>query len=141
MGQASLTIVTLLTVLLNTAAFAQEQKTIDEGKQVYEAQCAVCHGSDAKGNGLYAARLKVPPADLSRLAQKNGGIFPVERITKVIDGRTAIAAHGSRDMPIWGARFAVNRAEHFMDAPYDPEAYVQVQILALIDYLNRVQQK
>jgi mono/diheme cytochrome c family protein len=137
--KASLTIVTLVTASLNTAAFAQEPKAVDEGKQVYEAQCAVCHGLDAKGNGLYAASLKVPPADLTTLTQKNGGIFPVERITKVIDGRTEIAAHGSRDMPIWGARFAVNRAEHFMDVPYDPEAYVRGQILALIDYLNRLQ--
>jgi mono/diheme cytochrome c family protein len=137
--KALLTIVTLVTPSLHTAAFAQEPKAIDEGRQVYEAQCAVCHGLDAKGNGPYAASLKVPPADLTTLAEKNGGIFPVERITKVIDGRTEIAAHGPRDMPIWGARFAVNRAAHFIDAPYDPEAYVRGQILALIDYLNRLQ--
>ncbi len=141
MRKAALRIVTLVAASLNTAAFAQEQKAIDQGRQIYDAQCAVCHGLDAKGNGLYAASLKVPPADLTTLAQKNGGIFPVDRITKVIDGRTEIAAHGSRDMPIWGARFAVNRAMHFIDMPYDPEAYVRGKILALIDYLNRLQSK
>ena len=33
------------------------------------------------------------------------------------DGRAQIAAHGSRDMPIWGTRYAVNAAEHFRPRP------------------------
>jgi mono/diheme cytochrome c family protein len=139
--KASLAIVTLVIASLNTTAFAQKPKAIDEGKQAYETQCAICHGLDGKGNGPYAASLKVPAPDLTTLAQKNGGVFPVDRVTKVIDGRTGIAAHGSRDMPIWGTRFAVNAAEHFVDVPYDQEAYIRGQILALIDYLNRLQQK
>ncbi|QIP03710.2 hypothetical protein [Bradyrhizobium symbiodeficiens] len=73
--------------------------------------------------------------------QEERGVFPVDRIAKVIDGRTQIAAHGSRDMPIWGKRWAVNAAEHYVDAPYDQEAYVRAQALSVIDYLNRIQQK
>ena len=141
MQKASLVMVTLVIAALNTTAFAQKLKAVDEGKQAYEAQCAVCHGMDAKGNGLYTASLKIPPPDLTTLAKKNGGVFPVERVTKVIDGRTDIAAHRSRDMPIWGARFAVNAAEHFVDVPYDQEVYIRGQILALIDYLDRLQQR
>lgn len=141
MQSASLMIATLVIASLSTTAFAQKPKEIDEGKQSFEAQCAVCHGMDAKGNGPYTPSLKVAPPDLTTLAKRNGGVFPVDRITQVIDGRAQIAAHGSRDMPVWGTRFAVNAAEHFVDVPYDQEIYIRSQILALIDYLNRLQQK
>ena len=32
-----------------------------DGRALYEAHCAVCHGSDAQGNGPMAKVLKVPP--------------------------------------------------------------------------------
>jgi hypothetical protein len=62
-------------------------------------------------------------------------------VTRVIDGRELIKIHGSRDMPIWGTRYSINAAEHYVDVPYDQEAYVRSRILILIDYLYRVQQK
>ena len=123
----------------SSPAFAQKAK--DVGKQAYEVQCAICHGMDAKGNGFYTASLKVAPPDLTSLSKKNGGVFPVDRITKIIDGRTEVAAHGSRDMPIWGKRWAAAAAEYYVDVPYNQEAYIRTQILAIIDYLSRNQQK
>jgi hypothetical protein len=75
------------------------------------------------------------------LAKNNGGVFPADRISSVIDGRSQVTTHGSRDMPIWGTRYAVNAAEHFVDVPYDQEAYVRARILLLVDYLGRIQQK
>lgn len=132
---------TVIFVASQLPAFAQKAKVEDAGKQAYEIQCSICHGLDAKGNGFYTASLKVAPPDLTSLSKKNGGVFPVDRIAKVIDGRTQIAAHGSRDMPIWGKRWAVNAAEHYVDAPYDQEAYIRAQALSVIDYLNRLQQK
>ena len=59
----------------------------------------------------------------------------------MIDGRVEIASHGSRDMPIWGTRYAVNAAEHFVDFPYAHEAYIRARVLRLVDYLYRIQQK
>jgi mono/diheme cytochrome c family protein len=133
-----LTIVIL--VATPVVAFGQKAK-LDPGKQAYELQCAVCHGIDAKGYGFYTASLKVPPPDLTSLAKTNGGMFPVSRVTKVIDGRTQIAAHGSRDMPIWGRRWGASAAEHYFDVPYDQEFYIRLRVISIIDYLNRVQQK
>ena len=104
MKKAPLAVLVLATALSpNTLAFAQKAKT-DLGKKEFELQCAICHGMDAKGNGFYRESLKVAPPDLTLLARKNGGVFPVERISSIIDGRAQIAAHGSRDMPIWGKR-------------------------------------
>lgn len=141
MKHAALAILTLTTALsLSTIAFAQKAKT-DLGKKEYDLHCNICHGVDAKGNGFLRASLKVEPPDLTVLAKKNGGVFPAERITGVIDGRVQIASHGSGDMPVWGTRYAVNAAEHFFDAPYDQEAYVHAHVLLLVDYLNRIQEK
>ena len=43
-----------------------------------------------------------PPADLTRLAEDNNGVFPFARVYDVIDGRFEVATHGTRDMPVWG---------------------------------------
>ena len=47
-------------------------------------------------------------------------------------------------MPAWGARYSSDTekaAEYYMDVPYDAEMYARSRILALIDYLNRLQVK
>jgi len=132
--------VTAFALAVNAPAFAQ-QKTMDEGKKEFELRCAACHGVDGKGNGMVGAALKVAPPDITMLSKSNGGVFPIERITQIIDGRAQIAAHGSRDMPVWGTLLAVEAAEHYVDIPYNQEQYIRDKILRLTDYIHRVQQK
>ena len=123
----------------------------DVGKAEYENSCASCHGADGKGGGPVAAALKPRPADLTTLAKKNGGVFPVGRIYDAIDGRLEVGSHGTRDMPIWGQRFSpppapaapqVNRVvPYFIDPVYDREPIIRARILSVIDYLYRIQEK
>jgi mono/diheme cytochrome c family protein len=110
------------------------------GKLEYQSNCASCHGNDGKG-GAYVDFLKVTPPDLTQLSKKNGGVFPLERVYSVIDGRQEVKGHGPRDMPIWGRDYQIKAGEHYGDVAYDPEVYVRGRILALIDYLNRLQAK
>ena len=77
-----------------------------EGPDLYSEYCAVCHGKDGKGGGPAAVALKQQPADLTQLARKNGGKLDELRVLNVITGEDVVAAHGSRDMPTWGAVFA-----------------------------------
>ena len=135
-----LSIAVVLFVGTQVPAFPQNVKG-DPGRRAYELQCAICHGIDAKGNGFYTSSLKVPPPDLTTLSKKNGGAFPMDRVMKVIDGRAEIAAHGSRDMPIWGRRWGAAAAEHYVDVPYDQEVLIRLRIYSIMDYLNRLQQK
>jgi len=116
----------------------------DIGKMEFRAKCVVCHGESGKGDGSVLDLLKVAPANLTVLSKNNGGVFPFERVYSVIDGREAIKAHGDRDMPIWGGRYKTENtaaAAYYMDVPYDMEMYARARILALIDYLNRIQEK
>ena len=128
-------LILLAIISLGAAAFAQE-KIADFGEREFKANCAVCHGEDAKGNGILVSSLKVAPPDLTLLAKKNGGVFPIKHMYDVIDGRAQIAVHGSRDMPIWGTRYSTDAPEN-----YNQAVYIRTRILNLIDYLHRVQQK
>ena len=76
-----------------------------QGPALYKAYCAVCHGPEGKGNGPAASTLKIPPADLTRIAAKNGGEFPLMRIERIISGEEERRGHGA--MPAWGPIFSV----------------------------------
>ena len=78
-----------------------------QGGNLFRAYCASCHGEDAKGDGSMAAWLKVQPPDLTQIAARNGGTFPIERVDRIISGDQALpSGHGTRAMPIWGPVFS-----------------------------------
>ncbi len=76
--------------------------------QPYVNRCAVCHGEASKGDGPLAAQLKSPVADITEIQMNNMGVFPSDRLSRVIDGRQAVAAHGPREMPVWGSENTVD---------------------------------
>jgi mono/diheme cytochrome c family protein len=129
----------LVAALALASAGVMAQQRVDMGKREYDNNCAACHGSSGKGNGPYAELLRKSPPDLTMMAKRNGGVFPMSRAYEVIEG--AGVGHGTRDMPIWGQDYNVKAAEYYMDVPYNPEAYVRTRILALVEYLNRLQTK
>ena len=45
------------------------------GSTLFGTYCATCHGVSAKGDGPLAANLRKPPANLTLIARRNGGIF------------------------------------------------------------------
>lgn len=123
---------------------ADKKAKTDWGKREYQNSCALCHGTDGKGSGSILDLLKKAPPDLTVLSKKNNGVFPFDRVYETIDGRQQIKAHGERDMPAWGDRYSTDTAkaaEYYVDVPYDMEMYARSRILALIDYLNRLQAK
>jgi mono/diheme cytochrome c family protein len=128
---------TLATSGVTTAVAAGK---IDLGKHEYDSNCVACHGNNLKG-GAYVDFLKVTPPDLTLLSKKNGGVFPLERVYGVIDGRYEVKGHGSREMPIWGKAYQIKAGEFYADNYYDPEVFIRGRILALIDYINRMQAK
>ena len=105
----------------------------DFGKTAYNSSCAACHGADGKGNGPVSTELKTKPSDLTALAKKNNGVFPVETMHEIIDARKSVAAHGTREMPVWGY--------WFLSFGPDTQHIVQNRISAIIDYVNRIQVK
>ena len=77
----------------------------DQGGQLYMQYCSSCHGKDGRGNGSVSQYLKIKVPDLTKLAKKNKGIYPLDDVMATIDGRRSVRAHGDRDMPVWGEQF------------------------------------
>lgn len=103
------------------------------GQEMYVNYCAVCHGNDGKGNGPAAAALKMPPKDVTTLAQKNGGKYPFMHVSSVIRGEGDLPAHGTKDMPVWGPLFWKMSQGH--------ESQVQLRIANLNEYVESLQVK
>ena len=131
-------------------AAAAGAEDLDIGKSEFQSSCASCHGTDAKGKGPVSEQLKVPPSDLTMLAKNNNGVFPTNAVYETLYGSKTIPAHGTREMPIWGERFnPIVNLPHNVDPFYwklagpeqSPEVVVRMRILAVVDYLNRIQQK
>jgi mono/diheme cytochrome c family protein len=105
----------------------------DAGSQLFRTYCGSCHGTDARGSGPLAAQLRRPPPDLTTFTMRNGGLFPSERVRRIIDGRD-ITSHGDSAMPVWGDAFRRSRDGL-------TEAAVAARIGAIVRYLEAIQQR
>ena len=114
---------------------AQEKQLLDsfKGPELFKAYCATCHGKDGKGGGPMAASLRIAPADLTRIAARNGGKFPFLEVQKIISGeQRGPATHGTREMPVWGPIFS--------EVSWDQDLGL-VRIYSLAVYLEAIQVK
>jgi mono/diheme cytochrome c family protein len=111
--------------------------TLDDysGAELFERFCASCHGTGARGNGPVASSLNTAVPDLTVIASRNGGEFPVTLVRDVIDGRGIdVQAHGTRAMPVWGYEFWVEEG-----ADVVAQTAVREAIAKLVDYLRSIQ--
>ena len=121
---------------------AGAQQAENLGRTEFLTSCASCHGEGGKGDGPVAKSLVKPPADLTRLAEKNNGVFPISRIYEVIDGRIQTMVHGTRDMPVWGSVYMqglTNPTSGAYTSKEMAEAIVRARILMLVEYISTLQ--
>ncbi len=104
------------------------------GEALYHQHCGACHGTSADGKGAVATFLDPKPPDLTRIAARRSGVFPDVEIQRIIDGRDPRAAHGPRDMPVWGYRF---RAGQETAVAGDATARGKIQLL--VSFLKSLQ--
>lgn len=103
------------------------------GKEMYTNYCAVCHGAEGKGNGPAASALKAPPADLTVLSKNNGGKYPALKVASAIRGDVDVAAHGNKEMPMWGSLFGTISGGH--------QTEVDQRVSNLNSYIKSLQSK
>jgi len=102
---------TFLAVVLSSSVVAPAQdekldpRLADEGGRLFRTYCSGCHGKTAVGDGPLAKDLKVAPANLTQLSEKNGGSYPFEMVVETIDHGRSVRGHGTEDMPAWGDAF------------------------------------
>lgn len=124
-------------VLGATAVLAQEaNQEFTVGREEYLATCAGCHGEAADGNGEIASMFKVRIPDLTGLAKRNDGVFPMLKVIHTIDGRAVIRGHGN-PMPVFGNRYRIEGDA--ANALLGSEAIVRGRVLELAVYLQSIQ--
>jgi hypothetical protein len=121
-----------LALILNSALFAAET---NGGKQMYLRYCSSCHGAEGKGDGSLSRDLRITVTDLTMIAKKNKGIFPLDSVMAAIDGRRAVRGHGQREMPVWGERF---RSE--AEGKKYPELTTLMKAKIIAEYVATLQQ-
>ena len=104
------------------------------GDSVFKSYCGSCHGTSAKGDGPLADDLRIRPADLTRIARRDGGKFDGDKVYRIIDGRKTVKGHGGTDMPVWGDAFKQS------SDGYSEEA-VKARIKGIVAYLESIQVK
>ena len=105
----------------------------DAGSQLFNTFCASCHGTTGRGGGPMAAQLLRMPPDLTQFTKRNGGMFPSERVYRIIDGRD-VPSHGDREMPVWGDVFRMTPAG-------SGPGGVKARIDAVVRYLEGIQER
>jgi mono/diheme cytochrome c family protein len=110
------------------------------GAQMFKEYCAVCHGPGGKGDGPVATALKVPPPDLTTLAQRHDGNFPDDYVSNVLENGVKNPAHGSGEMPVWGPIFDTMNRWKALCLSMD-ETPVKLRIANLTNYLKSIQKK
>jgi mono/diheme cytochrome c family protein len=149
MIQRTRNLLVFVAVLVSMLSFAAAQENQNKstqvkgashisGAQMFKEYCAVCHGSGGKGDGPVATALKVPPHDLTTLAQRHDGKFPDEYVASILKNGVKNPAHGSGEMPVWGRTFeTMNRWKAL--CPCMQETPVTLRIADLTNYLKSIQ--
>ena len=109
---------------------AQLERT--DGRALFLEHCASCHGATARGDGPVATSLRDFPGDLTQFAKRNGGVFPSAKVLRIIEGRD-VGAHGSGEMPVWGAVFRRMPSE-------TTDGSATERIEAIVRYLESIQE-
>lgn len=115
---------------------------LDIGKRKYESVCAVCHGLNGKGDDSPLKPLLAKPVpNLTVPAKNNHGVFPFDRVYRIIDGRQEVKSHGPRNMPVWGSSFNNQTSLYFENYPPQVgESATRGRIPALTEYLYRLRE-
>ena len=129
---------TTMILAISAALVAQQIKTVPvqptpatSGQAMFREYCAVCHGMTARGDGPAADALKKRPADLTQLTRKNNGAFPELHVMNYITGADVVAAHGSRDMPVWGTLFGSLNPNN--------QEVAKIRVANLVNYVKSIQ--
>jgi len=131
----------ILTLVQAGAAYAQEgQEAFAASADEFRNSCASCHGEDGRGAGFLTRIFRgVDPGDLTQLSKNNEGVFPLDKVFEVIDGRKEVAAHGERKMPVWGDRYMAESMSALGPGPMN-DFMVRTRVLELVYYIQSIQE-
>jgi putative copper resistance protein D len=76
------------------------------GATLFAENCTLCHGPDGKGGGPLAAAKNLTPPDLTTLAARTHGKFPMDHVSDELRHGGGGKTDGDKTMPVWKKIFA-----------------------------------
>jgi len=128
--------------MLVLPAVGASAASLNDGKMDFETYCAPCHGLSGTGDGPVASELTRKPIDLTALKKNAGGVFPHDKIKKIVDGRSMPRSHGTPEMPVWGRWFSFQATAGglLQEDRKGIEKQVNARLENLMTYLKSIQQ-
>lgn len=108
------------------------------GRDVYAEHCTACHGTSARGDGPLSGDVGVPVPDLTLIAERNGGVFPMTQVMTTIDGYTRRTRGGSLVMPEFGIDLQSGPLVLY-DSGDGSSTPTPARLVAIAEYLRTIQ--
>lgn len=100
-------------------------------------KCAVCHGTSGKGDGPIASELESIPPDLTQIAARRDGVWPMLEVMSIIDGYSTRYLPGT-EMPIYDEFLEGNLVT--FDTGNGVQQKTPAGLLAIARYLETIQE-
>ncbi len=101
------------------------------GAALFAENCTFCHGPDGKGVGPLAVAKNLKPPDLTTLAARTDGTFPMAHVSQELRHGGGENGDGDRTMPVWKKIFAHECGD----------AYARQALIELEKFLKTIQEK
>ncbi|QJF53214.1 cytochrome c [Roseobacter ponti] len=106
------------------------------GEELFSDNCIVCHGVTGQGDGPAARGLNTAPADLTGIAARRDGVWPMLEVMSIIDGYSRNTL-SREDMPVF-ENFLDNEMVEF-DTGNGVNVLVPEKLIEIVKYLEALQ--
>jgi hypothetical protein len=120
-------------------AFASEASSESngaDGRALFVENCAACHGIEGRGDGPEAVGLATRPADLTRIAARRDGVWPMLEVMAIVDGYTGLV-NRRENMPVIDGVIEGPMVE--FDTGNGLMIRVPARLVAIVEYLESIQ--
>jgi len=123
-------------VLLAFLSMGTALEAQSAGEALFEENCVGCHGNSGRGYGPLAAGLATDPADLTQIAARRAGVWPMLEVMSIIDGYSRNTLP-REDMPVF-ENFLDNEMVEF-DTGNGASILVPEKMIDIVEFLLTLQ--